>query len=249
MVKSGPFQCVGALAFNAPTITSGGKQTQVIELLQWNGTAWLAVNRSLYCESGGVPQLIYARTRLTGKTKVKTNSGTSDAATVETMQRQLNSLGCNAGTIDGKLGPKTTASIRWFQSAAKLPVDGVVGPLTAPQLAQASVSGSPNCSQVPAPSAPAKATGDGPQCTQPAIQAAAQAALNSGERIVMSGPFQCAGIWAYNGPTIASSTGAQSQVNELMRWNGTSWQVVDRAAYGESGSVPGAVAQKACQVT
>ena len=114
MVKSGPFQCAGNLAYNAPTVASGGRNTQVIELLQWSGTAWKAVNRGIYCESGSVPQLIYARTCLAGKTDPKTNPGTSDAATVQRIQRQLNALGCNAGNIDGKLGPKTTAAVRWF---------------------------------------------------------------------------------------------------------------------------------------
>lgn len=247
MVKSGPYQCVGGFAYNAPTVsTSGGSQTQVIELLQWNGTAWRPVDRGLYCESGSVPKLIYARTCLTGNTNAKTNPGTSDSASVERIQRELNALGCNAGTIDGKLGPKTTAAVRWFQSAAKLPVDGIVGPLTGPRLNDASTTGSPSCTQVPAPPAPAKTTG-GPQCTEAAIQAAAQAALNAGERIVLTGPFQCGGSWAYNGPTIASAAGTQSQVNELMRWNGTAWQVVNRAAYCESGSVPAVVAREACQ--
>ncbi|MFA5884090.1 MAG: peptidoglycan-binding domain-containing protein [Acidimicrobiia bacterium] len=248
MVKSGPYQCVDGLAYNAPTISaSGGKPTQVIELLQWNGATWKAVNRSLYCESGSVPKLIYARTCLTGNTPANTNPGTSDAAAVQRMQRELNALGCNAGTADGKLGPKTTAAVRWFQAAAKLPVDGIVGPLTGPALTQASATGSPSCTQVPAPPAPAKTKG-GPDCTQAAIQAAAQKSLNAGERIVLSGPFQCGGIWASNGPTIATAAGTRTQVNELMRWNGTAWQVVDRGAYCESGGIPAVVAQKACQV-
>src|SRR5262249_48245933 len=137
LVKSGPFQCAGNLAFNAPTISSGGKNRQVIELLQGNGAAWKAVNRDVYCESGSVPKLIYARTCLTGNTDPKTNPGTSDAATVQNLQRQLNALGCNAGNIDGKLGPKTTAAVRWFQTAARLPVDGIVGPQTGPVLTRA----------------------------------------------------------------------------------------------------------------
>jgi peptidoglycan hydrolase-like protein with peptidoglycan-binding domain len=250
MVKSGPFQCAGNLAYNSPTISSGGKNRQVVELLQWNGTAWKPVNRDIYCESGSVPKLIYARTCLAGSTNVKTNAGSSDAATVQTIQRQLNSLGCNAGAIDGKLGPRTAAAVRWFQTAAKLPVDGIVGPQTGPVLTRASIAGTPNCGQVPAPATPPpSSTPGGPPCTQTAILAGAQGALNAGERIELSGPYRCAGIWAYNGPTIVDAGGTQTQVNELLRWNGTAWQVVNRAAYCESGDIPAAVAQRACQVT
>ena len=252
MVKSGPFQCAGGLAYNLPTISSGGKNRQVIVLLQWNGSAWKAVDRNVYCESGSVPKLIYARTCLSGNTDPKTNPGTSDAATVQTIQRQLNALGCNAGNIDGKLGPRTTAAIRWFQTAAALPVDGIVGPQTGPVLTQASIRGTPNCTQVPQPAAPSRSPGGstttGAPCAQTSILAAAQSNLNAGERIVLSGSFVCGGSYAFNSPTIADSGGRQTQVNLLMRWNGSAWQVVDRAAYCESGGIPSAVYQKACQV-
>ena len=259
MVKSGPFQCASNLAYNRPTISSAGKTQPVILLLQWSGTAWKAVNRGVYCESGSVPKIIYARTCLTGNTAVKTNAATSDAATVQNIQRQLNALGCNAGTIDGKLGPRTTAAVRWFQSAAKLQVDGIVGPLTSAALTRASVSGAPNCGQVPAPSTPPTSsrggstspgvtTTTGAPCTQTSIMAAAQGSLNAGERIALSGSFVCGGNFAFNTPTIADSSGTQTPVNLLMQWNGTAWQVVDRAAYCESGGIPAAVAQKACQV-
>ena len=69
-----------------------------------------------------------------------------------------------------------------------------------------------------------------------------------GERIVLSGSFVCGGDWAFNTPTIADSGGTQTVVNLALRWNGTAWQVVNRAAYCESGGIPKAVAQKACQV-
>ena len=78
--------------------------------------------------------------------------------------------------------------------------------------------------------------------------AAAQGSLNAGERIALSGSFVCGGDWAFNTPTIADSSGTQTPVNLLMHWNGTAWQVVDRAAYCEGGDIPSAVYQKACQV-
>jgi peptidoglycan hydrolase-like protein with peptidoglycan-binding domain len=257
MTKSGPFQCATGLAYNRPTISSGGKSRDVILLLQWTGTTWKSVNRGVYCEAGSVPKLIYARTCRAGNTDPTTNPGTSDAATVQNIQRELNALGCNAGNIDGKLGPRTTAAVRWFQTAAKLPVDGIVGPQTGPALTAASTSGTPNCTQVPAPAAPRPSTGGsspgqstttGAPCTQTSILAAAQGSLNAGERIVLSGSYVCGGNWVSNAPTIADTGGTQTQVNLLMRWNGTAWQVVDRAAYCESGGIPSAVYQKACQV-
>lgn len=248
IVLSGPYQCAGSFTYNAPTIASAnGRQTRVIDLMRWNGSAWQVVNRALYCESGSVPKLIYARTCLGGNTNAKTNPGTSDAAGVQVMQRQLNALGCNAGAIDGKLGPRTTAAIRWFQSAAKLTVDGIVGPQTAPALVNAAASGSPNCTSVPQPGPAPKPSG-GPQCTLDAIKAGSTAALNANERMVLSGPYHCAGIWAYNAPTIASAGGAQMRVINLLRWNGTAWQAVNRAAYCEAGSVPAAIYQQTCQV-
>jgi peptidoglycan hydrolase-like protein with peptidoglycan-binding domain len=249
IVLSGPYQCAGSFTYNAPTIASAnGRQTRVIELMRWNGSAWQVVNRALYCESGSVPKVIYARTCLGGNTNAKTNPGTSDAAGVQVMQRQLNALGCNAGAIDGKLGPRTTAAIRWFQSAAKLTVDGIVGPQTAPALVNAAASGSPNCTSVPQPGPAPKPSG-GPQCTLDAIKAGSTAALNANERMVLSGPYHCAAIWAYNAPTIANTmNGAQTRVINLLRWNGTAWQAVNRAAYCEAGSVPAAIYQQTCQV-
>jgi hypothetical protein len=87
---------------------------------------------------------------------------------------------------------------------------------------------------------------NGIPCTSAVLQTAAQATLRPGERIVLTGPFQCAGPWAYNQPTV-NSGGTDRPVKLLMRWNGTAWQVVDRNAYCEGGTVPSVVAKLACQ--
>src|SRR5262249_33047808 len=162
-----------------------------------------------------------------------------DAAAVESLQRALNALGCNAGTIDGKLGPNTTQAIRWFQTAAGIAVDGVVGIVTTGKLVQAASTGSPNCPTGPAPAPPGPVSG-GP-CTQALIQAAAQNSLFVNERIVKPGPYQCVGNFTYNAPTVATGGGRQTQVINLMRWNGTTWLTVNRALYCESGDVPAAI--------
>lgn len=252
ILRSGPFQCASGFAYNAPTVqVAGGKTITVTELLKWNGTSWQPVDRSIYCQSNSVPSTLYARTCLQNGTSPTGNRGTSDSAQVEQIQRQLNALGCNPGTIDGKLGPNTVAAIRWFQTAAKLGVDGIVGPLTSAALTQAATTGTPNCTQVPRP-APAPTTTstgvNGIPCTQAVFQSVAQASLSPGETITKTGPFQCGGPWAYNAPTI-SSGGTASQIALLMRWNGTAWQVVDRNAYCESGGISPVVAKKACQVS
>src|SRR3954447_21007986 len=80
-----------------------------------------------------------------------TTSSTSDAAGTEVLQRQLNALGCNAGTVDGTLGPNTIQAVRWFQTAAGLAVDGIIGVDTSGRLAQAAATGSPHCRSLAAP--------------------------------------------------------------------------------------------------
>jgi hypothetical protein len=49
---------------------------------------------------------------------------------VRELQTRLNSLGFNCGTVDGDFGPKTDSAVRAFQKAAKIGVDGIVGPQT-----------------------------------------------------------------------------------------------------------------------
>jgi tetratricopeptide (TPR) repeat protein len=53
---------------------------------------------------------------------------------VKALQRQLRSLGLEPGPVDGRYGQLTTDAVSRFQEAHGLPVDGVVGPLTAEAL-------------------------------------------------------------------------------------------------------------------
>lgn len=172
----------------------------------------------------------------------------SSSAYIESLQRELDALGCNAGPMDGKLGPDTLGAIRHFQSAAGITVDGIVGPVTTAKLQAAALSGTPNCTSVPAPPTPPTTTkpAAGPPCSIAPIKAGVQASLLPGESIVLSGAFNCAGNYVVNTPTIASN-GQQQVVTDLLYWNGTAWQVVNRAVYCENGSVPAAIYQKACQ--
>lgn len=54
----------------------------------------------------------------------------STKPSVKQIQKALKSAGLYTGAVDGKLGPKTKAAIREFQSANGLKADGVVGKRT-----------------------------------------------------------------------------------------------------------------------
>ena len=54
----------------------------------------------------------------------------ADAASVWLVQERLVQLGYTPLTIDGKFGPKTEATVQWFQGNNELKVDGIVGPKT-----------------------------------------------------------------------------------------------------------------------
>src|SRR5215207_2219144 len=49
---------------------------------------------------------------------------------VAALQVALRARGLYTGTIDGVVGPSTTAGVRRFQRRARIAVDGVVGPQT-----------------------------------------------------------------------------------------------------------------------
>jgi hypothetical protein len=187
-------------------------------------------------------------TSTTAATAQNASTGTSSSASIESLQRELNALGCNAGPIDGELGPDTEGAIRHFQASAGLTVDGVVGPLTTAKLEQASSTGTPRCTSSPPAPPPSTTRGaGGAPCTQATVDAGTAASLLPGETVVMSGPFHCAGNWVVNSPTVQSSGGPAIQITNLLMWNGTAYQVVNRALYCENGSVPPAIYQQACQ--
>ncbi len=54
---------------------------------------------------------------------------------IQKIQQQLKDLGVDPGPIDGKMGPKTIAGIKAFQTMAGITADGKVGPDTEKQLA------------------------------------------------------------------------------------------------------------------
>lgn len=175
-----------------------------------------------------------------------------DGNDVLAVQRALNGLDCDAGPLDGELGPDTLAAIRRFQQAAGIEVDGVVGPQTRAAIEHAAAAGSPVCTNVPAPPTPSTTPASGgsgtPPCTDPAIRSAITASLLPGEQLPKLNPFRCAITWATATPTITSpSDPGGTGVTYLLRWSGTAWQPVDRGTYCDSGQVPKAIVAQACQ--
>jgi peptidoglycan hydrolase-like protein with peptidoglycan-binding domain len=68
---------------------------------------------------------------------------------VKAVQTRLRDLGYYRDTIDGDFGPITLAAVKAFQTAQRLEVDGVVGPITAGRLDAARAT-----TPTPAPAAP-----------------------------------------------------------------------------------------------
>lgn len=66
-----------------------------------------------------------------GAVRVVRMGANNDPEVVKRIQRALTDQGIDAGGVDGKFGPKTTAAVAAFQRLKGLVVDGDVGPKTA----------------------------------------------------------------------------------------------------------------------
>ncbi|MDC0947941.1 peptidoglycan-binding domain-containing protein [Gammaproteobacteria bacterium] len=64
------------------------------------------------------------------------NRAATDNKTVALVQKRLNVLGINAGSADGKMGPKTRAAIKAFQANSGLPETGSLDKKTIERLLQ-----------------------------------------------------------------------------------------------------------------
>lgn len=60
--------------------------------------------------------------------------GSTDTATIKTIQTKLKRWGYYTGSVDGIYGSKTVAAVKYFQRKNGLAQDGVVGPATAKAL-------------------------------------------------------------------------------------------------------------------
>jgi hypothetical protein len=186
----------------------------------------------------------------TTTTSTPTSTTSADTAAIETLQQELDTLGCGAGNVDGILGPETEAAIKHFQTAAGLTVDGIVGTQTRAALAAAASSGTPHCEDTPPPSSSATTTttgGSGPPCEADLINAAVAASLESGTVVEQTGEFECSGDFAVVEPSVSGAGGSGgATITVLLKWSGTAWQAVDRATYCASGQVPSNISTLAC---
>lgn len=102
----------------------------------------------------------------------------SSGSGVIALQKALAGKGFNPGAADGVFGAKTAAAVRAFQSAAKLIVDGAVGPLTAAALGIGSET-QPVAASSP-PTAPPTSPPTAPASSPPAAGSAANSATAVG---------------------------------------------------------------------
>jgi peptidoglycan hydrolase-like protein with peptidoglycan-binding domain len=127
-----------------------------------------------------IPALSVEGANLGSTPTVRRGDESDDVATV---QRQLNSLGYDAGEVDGKFGRKTERAVRSYQDDNDLFSDGVVGPRTHAALrAEAPVAAAPT-----APVAPA--TPVAPAAGSDASRAALAKSLNKGYQYLIGNDF------------------------------------------------------------
>jgi murein L,D-transpeptidase YcbB/YkuD len=72
-----------------------------------------------------------------------TQAAYAQGATIIKVQNQLNALGFGPLSVDGQLGPQTTAAVKAFQSSRGLSVDGIPGPQTLAALGTTQVNTMP----------------------------------------------------------------------------------------------------------
>ncbi len=79
----------------------------------------------------------------------------SKGSQVEILQRRLNDLGYNCGSVDGNFGGATERAVIQFQAAMGLAVDGVVGPATRAKLNESGIPKPNDPTPVPGKDMPA----------------------------------------------------------------------------------------------
>jgi hypothetical protein len=156
---------------------------------------------------------------------------------IKTLQTDLTTVRCFSGAIDGIIGPVTRAGIAAFQQADDVPVDSEYGPATKAKLLAASTAKKTVCTVTPATTT-TTTSATAPPCTSDAIQAA----LPSETTIT---DFGCEGEWAWAGVDVDPAQGGY-EATDLLKAQGTAWQVVDRATECNPSVVPPAIYDPGC---
>lgn len=75
-------------------------------------------------------QKLFTKTNYGGRLLQKDRTDRNQGFDVYFLQERLKTLGYYTGTLDGKFGSSTETAVKALQTAAKISVDGVVGPAT-----------------------------------------------------------------------------------------------------------------------
>lgn len=156
---------------------------------------------------------------------------------IKTVQTDLAMIRCFSGNIDGIIGPVTRAGIAAFQQAENLGINGEYGPTTKTALVTATRSGTAVCTATPTTTTTTSSPA-APLCTSEAIQSV----LPAGSTIT---DFGCQGEWAWAGVDVDPGQDGY-EATDLLKANGTAWQVVDRATNCNPSVVPPEIYNPGC---
>ena len=125
---------------NAETLSLNGADKLLSQSVEGNQTSAAAnINNGIVVNQEAAPLI---------EASVSSESASSETPDAFMIQKALKNLGLYEGTVDGKMGPKTKAAIKEFQSQNNLGVDGKVGPKTWAVLKNSLMSASVN--EIPA---------------------------------------------------------------------------------------------------
>lgn len=148
-------------------------------------------------------------------------------------------------TLQGKLvgfGATAALAAASFAGCSSSPSNQSAGSTTSTTAATTSstTSGSPST----AGTTPTTAAASGAACTHSAIVSAAAGDTNLGPVDAVVG-FGCSGTWAYANVTVGAGSGAYDAVI-VLRSQGSSWSVANRASACSNHLVPSDIYARAC---
>lgn len=149
------------------------------------------------------------------------SGGESLVALDKKIQEELNAVGCNAGPVDGILGPQTDAAVVRFQEAQGIPADGELGPATDLALKKAVADGTQACTTTtasPTSSPSPSSSSDSAKCTAVAISGA----LPAGDQLQS---FVCVNVSAERWAAGQAMSGP-AVTNFFLKAEGSTWTTV-----------------------